>query len=91
MERARRLYEQGGDTQRLWEYVIHGHRWLHAGRQGLVTRKGEDPTLLHLHPHATRPPVTPPPVDDRWERPAGTGKERVYTDVKHPGLYSLAG
>ena len=29
--RARRLYEQGGDKQRLWEYVIHWHRWLHGG------------------------------------------------------------
>ena len=38
--RARRLYEQGGDKQRLWEYAIHWHRWLHGGLSGLVTRKG---------------------------------------------------
>ena len=40
MARARRLYEQRGDKQRLWEYVTHWHRWLHGGLQGLVTRKG---------------------------------------------------
>ncbi len=38
--RARRLYEQGGDKQRLWDYVIHWHRWLHGGLRGLVNRKG---------------------------------------------------
>ena len=37
---ARRLYEQRGDKQRLWEYVTHWYRWLHGGLQGLVTRKG---------------------------------------------------
>ena len=38
LARTHRLYEQGGDKERLWEYVWH--RWLHAGLQGLVTRKG---------------------------------------------------
>jgi hypothetical protein len=40
VQRARRLYEQGGDKQRLWEYVTHWHRWLHGGLKGSVTRKG---------------------------------------------------
>ena len=40
VSRARRLYEQGGDKQRLWEYVTHWHRWLHGGLKGSVTRKG---------------------------------------------------
>ena len=31
VQRARRLYEQGGDKQRLWEYVTHWYRWLHGG------------------------------------------------------------
>jgi hypothetical protein len=40
LARARRLYEQGGDKQRLWEYVTRWYRWLHGGLKGLVTRKG---------------------------------------------------
>ena len=40
LARARRLYEQGGSKERLWEYVTHWHRWLHGGLKGLVTRKG---------------------------------------------------
>ena len=40
VQSARRLYEQRGDKQRLWEYVTHWYRWLHGGLQGLVTRKG---------------------------------------------------
>ena len=40
MTRARRLYEQGGSKERLWEYVTHWHRSLHGGLKGLVTRKG---------------------------------------------------
>ena len=40
VKRARRLYEQGGDKKRLWEYVIRWHRWLHGGLKGLVSRKG---------------------------------------------------
>ncbi len=38
--RARRLYEQGGSKDRLWEYVTRWHRWLHGGLRGLVNRKG---------------------------------------------------
>ena len=38
--RARRLYEQGGDKDRLWEYVTRWRRWLHGGLKGSVTRKG---------------------------------------------------
>ena len=38
--RARRLYEQGGSKERLWEYVTRWHRWLHGGLKGFVTRKG---------------------------------------------------
>ena len=38
--RARRLYEQGGSKDRLWEYVTRWHRWLHGGLRGLVSRKG---------------------------------------------------
>ena len=34
--RARRLYEQGGSKDRLWEYVTRWHRWLHGGLRGLV-------------------------------------------------------
>ena len=37
---ARRLYEQRGDKERLWEYVTHWYRWLHGGLRGLVNRKG---------------------------------------------------
>ena len=40
VQRARRLYEQRGSKDRLWEYVTHWHRWLHGGLKGLVTRKG---------------------------------------------------
>ena len=40
VKRARRLYEQGGDKKRLWEYVIRWHHWLHGGLKGLVSRKG---------------------------------------------------
>ena len=40
LARARRLYEQRGDKQRLWEYVTHWYRWLHGGLKGSVTRKG---------------------------------------------------
>ena len=38
--RARRLYEQGGSKDRLWEYVTRWHRWLHGGLRGSVNRKG---------------------------------------------------
>ena len=69
MTRARRLYEQGGSKERLWEYVTRWYRWLHGGLKGLVTRKGGDTTLLHLHPKATQDSLTPyPPVDDRLVR-----------------------
>ncbi len=40
VQRARRLYEQGGDKKRLWEYVIRWDQWLHGGLKGLVSRKG---------------------------------------------------
>jgi len=40
VQRARRLYEQRGSKERLWEYVTHWYRWLHGGLKGLVTRKG---------------------------------------------------
>ena len=53
MARARRLYEQGGDKQRLWEYVTHWYRWLHGGLKGSVTRKGGIRPLLRLHLKAT--------------------------------------
>ena len=38
--RARRLYEQRGSKDRLWDYVTHWYRWLHGGLKGSVTRKG---------------------------------------------------
>ena len=40
LARTRRLYEQGGSKERLWEYVTHWYRWLHGGLKGSVTRKG---------------------------------------------------
>ena len=40
VSRARRLYEQGGSKERLWEYVTLWYRWLHSGLKGSVTRKG---------------------------------------------------
>jgi len=38
--RARRLYEQGASSCRLWQYVSRWTRWLWAGMDGLVSRKG---------------------------------------------------
>ena len=35
MERARRLYEREASIQRLWQYVIRWHRWLHGGLDGM--------------------------------------------------------
>ena len=54
--RARQLYEQGGDKQRLWEYVSHWYRWLHGGLQGLVTRKGG---IRHYYVYIFRQLVIP--------------------------------
>jgi len=38
--RASRLYEQGADATRLWQYVIRWTRWLWAGVDGMVSMKG---------------------------------------------------
>jgi hypothetical protein len=39
-ERARRLYEQGAQIERLWRYVSKWCQWLWGGVYGRVTRKG---------------------------------------------------
>ncbi|MEI7824919.1 MAG: reverse transcriptase domain-containing protein [Chlorobiaceae bacterium] len=39
-ERARRLYERGASIERLRQYVIRWHRWLHGNLGDLVTTKG---------------------------------------------------
>ncbi len=38
--RAGRLYEQGADIRRLWQYVTRWTRWLWSGLDGLVSRGG---------------------------------------------------
>ena len=38
--RAGRLYEQGGDIGRLWQYVTRWTRWLWGALDGLISRKG---------------------------------------------------
>jgi RNA-directed DNA polymerase len=38
--RAGRLYEQGDDTDRLWQYITRWTRWLWGALDGLVSRKG---------------------------------------------------
>jgi hypothetical protein len=38
--RAGRLYEQGDDIRRLWQYVTRWTRWLWGGLDGLVSRGG---------------------------------------------------
>jgi RNA-directed DNA polymerase len=62
-ERARRLYEQGGDRQRLRLYVLRWWRWVHGGlgegRSALVSRQGGyertwSQVRIHLDLH--RPP-----------------------------------
>ncbi len=38
--RTSRLYEQGADATRLWQYVTRWTRWLWAGLDGMVSREG---------------------------------------------------
>ncbi len=57
-ERARQLYERGVSEERLRQYVIRWHRWLHGGLDEFVTRVqvtkksfsmvGRVPVLFHL-------------------------------------------
>lgn len=54
-ERARRLQEQGADSDRLRQYVERWYAWLHGGLRGRVSRYGRFrriwiTTLRHLHP-----------------------------------------
>ena len=53
-ERARQLYERGVSEERLRQYVIRWHRWLHGGLDGMVSYKGGITkywvyVLKHLH------------------------------------------
>ncbi len=53
VQHARRLYEQGGSKDRLWEYVTRWHRWLHGELSGIVNRKGGSNRYYDLHLKAT--------------------------------------